>query len=67
MSGFSVYSLSPLSLSVRTFSLLGEKGEGVVFSRPLKGPTRGVRSSYEHTRSLLLRKNTSYGAVRWSV
>ena len=30
MSGFSVYSLSPLSLSVRTFSLLGEKGEGVV-------------------------------------
>ena len=27
-----------------------------MFSRPLKGPTRGVRSSYEHTRSLLLRK-----------
>ena len=27
----------------RTFSLLGEKGEGVVFSRPLpKGPTRSA-------------------------
>jgi len=33
---FSVLSLSSLSLSVRTFSLLGEKGEGVVFSRPLR-------------------------------
>ena len=33
--------------NVCTFSLLGEKGEGVVFSRPLrvKGPARGVSAS----------------------
>ena len=32
---------------VRIFSLLGEEGEGVVFSRPLrvKGPARGVSAS----------------------
>ena len=41
---FSVYVSVRLSLSVRTFSLLGEKREGVVFSRPLGGPTRGVRA-----------------------